>query len=107
MNQLIFTNGMEKIGILNKLERKKKEVEQLQIKLDSYLCTPQTSNLFEKKASLKTELSRMADTTNELLAILKEHNISILDNIENVERQSAEFIKLYEEVELYVKTARK
>ena len=98
---------MEKVVVVTELERKRKAVDQLQVKLESYLCTPQTSNLFEKKESLKTELNRMANATEELLAILKAHDISVMDNIENVERQSAEFIKLYEEVELYVKTARK
>lgn len=91
----------DKVFVLNELERKIKSVAQLQMKLESYLCEPQTQHCFEKKENLKRSIRSAAFKTDSLLAILKLNNISIKDNLDNVERQFEEFQELEEEVKQF------
>lgn len=103
---MIISKSTEKVAVMTELGRKRRTVEQLQKKLESYLCAPQTHSLFEKREILRTELNRVANNTDQLLALLKMYDISLLDNMNNVARQFEEFKALLQEVELYVKTAR-
>ncbi|MDC0008276.1 hypothetical protein OAE12_01050 [bacterium] len=95
-----------KIVVLNELERKQKSIEQLKSKLECYLCTPQTYSRFEKKAILITALQRATVNTDQLLSVLKKNYISIMDNIDNVERQLIEHRALEQKVIEYLNTAR-
>jgi len=91
----------KKVFMLTELERKRKSVEQLQVKLESYLHEPQTYDGFEKKENLKTELNRTAIKTDSLLTILKANDISLFENIDNIERQFKEFNSLHHQVTQY------
>lgn len=102
----MISKSTEKVAVMTELVRKRKTVEQLQRKLESYLCAPQTYSLFEKRENLRLELHRVANNTDQLLALLKMYDISLRDNIDNVARQFEELKVLLQEVELYVKTTR-
>ena len=97
--------SQEKTVVLNELQRKRKSVEQLLHQLESYLCTPQTALSYEKREKLKKALDRAANNTDELLAILKTNGISVMDNIDNVERHLEAYDELQQEVVRYVNTA--
>lgn len=103
---ITISESTEKTFVVVELQRKRLAVEQLQRKLESYLCVPQTYNLFEKKAVLKTELDRVASNTEELLSTLKTNDITIRNYIDDVERQFEEFNELHQEIQEYVKAAR-
>lgn len=103
---MTISKSTEKTFVVVELQRKRMAVKQLQRKLESYLCAPKTYNLFEKKEVLKTELNRVANNTEELLATLKMHDITVLNYIDNVERQFEDFNELNQEIEEYVRSAR-
>jgi len=103
---MTISKSTEKTFVVVELQRKRMAVEQLQRKLESYLCAPKTYNHFEKKEVLKTELDRVATNTEELLATLKANNITVMNYIDDVERQFEEFNELHQEIQEYVQTAR-
>ena len=92
----------QKIAVLTELERKRKSVEQLLLKLESYLYEPQTHSCFEKKQSLKTTINRTANSTDSLMTILKMNDISIIDSMDDIERQMEECYELELEVASYM-----
>ena len=92
----------KKIAVLTELERKRKSVEQLLLKLESYLYEPQTHSCFEKKQSLKTTINRTANSTDSLMTILKMNDISIMDSMDDIERQMEECYELELEVASYM-----
>ncbi|TDT45357.1 hypothetical protein CLV90_2444 [Maribacter spongiicola] len=92
----------QKIAVLSELERKRKSVEQLLLKLESYLYEPQTHSGFEKKEILKSTINRIAISTSSLLSILKMNDISIMDSMNDVERQMEECYELELEVASYM-----
>ena len=92
----------QKVAVLSELERKRKSVAQLLLKMESYLYEPQTSKGFEKKEDLKTTIHRTANSTDALLEILKENDISIMESMDDIERQIEECYDLELEVAKYV-----
>ena len=92
----------QKVAVLTELERKRKSVEQLLLKLESYLYEPQTHSCFEKKQSLKTTINRTANSTDSLMTILKMNDISIIDSMDDIERQMEECYELELEVASYM-----
>ncbi|MBM1107198.1 hypothetical protein JQC67_13675 [Aurantibacter crassamenti] len=96
----------EKSHLIIELQRKRKAVDQLQMKLNSYQCAPKTSFLFEKMATLKTELKTLANNTEALLATLSVNGIVLVDYMENVKQQFSNFNMLHTEIEEYIKAAR-
>ncbi|MRH99534.1 hypothetical protein GH721_03215 [Kriegella sp. EG-1] len=96
----------EKSYVIRELQRKRTAVAQLQRKLNSYKCVPQTFHLFEKMAVLKEELVALANNTSELVATLQINDIVIVDYLENVELQFKRFNTLHTEIENYIQSAR-
>ncbi|MEO9890948.1 hypothetical protein [Aurantibacter sp.] len=96
----------EKTVVIRELQRKRSAVDQLQRKLNSYKCVPQTFHLFEKMAVLKEELVALANNTSELVATLQINDIVIVDYMENVELQFSRFNVLHNEIEDYIKSSR-
>ncbi|WP_282075298.1 hypothetical protein [Maribacter aquivivus] len=92
----------QKVAVLTELERKRKLVEQLLLKLESYLYEPQTHSCFEKKQSLKTTINCTANSTDSLMTILKMNDISIMDSMDDIERQMEECYELELEVASYM-----
>ncbi|MDO6472153.1 hypothetical protein [Maribacter sp. 1_MG-2023] len=92
----------QKVAVLSELERKRKSVEELLLKMESYLYEPQTHSRFQKKESLKGNISRTADNTDALLEVLKMNDISIMESIDDIERQIEECYALELEVAKYV-----
>ncbi|MEP2239038.1 MAG: hypothetical protein ABJI22_11805 [Maribacter sp.] len=92
----------QKIAVLTELERKRKSVEQLLLKMETYLYEPQTRSGFEKKQNLKTTINRTATSTDALLELLKMNDISIMESMDDVERQIEECYALELEVAKYV-----
>jgi hypothetical protein len=103
---MIISKTKEKVVLMSELGRKRKTVEQLQRKLESYLCAPQTYSHFEKRELLRLELNRVATNTDQLITLLKTYDISLMDNMDNVEEQAEDFNILLQEVELYIKTTK-
>ncbi|WP_282117951.1 hypothetical protein [Maribacter aquivivus] len=97
-----FIMSSQKVAVLTELERKRKLVEQLLLKLESYLYEPQTHSCFEKKQSLKTTINRTANSTDSLMTILKMNDISIMDSMDDIERQMEECYELELEVASYM-----
>jgi len=91
-----IAKSTKKVRLRTDLERKRKSVEQLQRKLESYLCEPQTYSCFEKREFLKSALKRVATKTDVLLAALKIHDI------DQVEQEFEEFEELNLEVMKYL-----
>ncbi len=92
----------QKVAVLSELERKRKSVEELLLKMESYLYEPQTQSRFQKKEILKSNISRTADSTGSLLEILRMNDISIMESMDDVERQIEECYELELEVAKYV-----
>lgn len=97
-----ISKSSKKVVVLTELERKRKSVGQLQMKLKSYLCEPQTYCGFVKKENLRTNINQAATKTDSLLAILKMNDISMHESINDVERQIEELYDLEQEVALNV-----
>ncbi|MEP2280094.1 hypothetical protein [Maribacter sp.] len=93
-----ISKSNKQIVALTELERKRKSVSQLLMKMESYLYEPKTHGEFEKKESLKDNINRAADNTDSLLGILKINDISIKESLNDVERQIEECYALELEV---------
>ncbi|MDF4202882.1 hypothetical protein PXD56_07945 [Maribacter sp. SA7] len=64
-------NVKDKSTCLGKLERCKKTIQHLKIRVDSYLYEPSTVALFETKVYLKSKISKLSEANKKLMEYLK------------------------------------
>lgn len=97
---------VEKNALVLKLERHQKDLLQLRLKLNSYICEPRTYSLFERIESLKNGLENLRNENAYMIATMKERKRSVDDHVERIKKQFKEFNTLQKGVEDYIRGAR-
>lgn len=100
-------NSTQKRNLLNnrtyliKLERYSKELDQLDVKLNSYTCEPKTEDLFEQKSLLKQQMHRLKKTNQEILETAKERKVLLENQMDRIKIQLDEFMSLQSDFNAY------
>ncbi|WP_158978482.1 hypothetical protein [Cellulophaga sp. L1A9] len=90
---------------LIKLERYSKELDQLDVKLNSYTCEPKTEYLFERKSLLKQQMYRLKKTNQEIIETVRERKELLENQIDRIKTQLDDFITLQSEFHAYYSRA--
>ncbi len=96
---------LDKRNYLIKLERYSKELDQLDVKLNSYTCEPKTEDLFERKSLLKQQMHRLKKTNQEIIYSVKERKDLLENQVDRIKIQLQEFITLQSEFHAYYSRA--
>lgn len=89
-----------------KLERHQRDLQQLQKKLNSYICEPKTYSLFERMEVLRWELEKLRSDNATIIANVKDHTRTMNDYVERIKKQFLEFNSMQKGVEDYIQGAR-
>ncbi len=94
-------NRPSKSGCIQKLERTNNDLSQLERKLTSYVCEPNTYTLFIKSESLRQALSNLKKSNAELIKALKREKDLKIDLFERTIVQIRSFMEIQKSVEEY------
>ena len=86
---------------LIKLERYSKELDQLDVKLNSYTCEPKTEDLFERKSLLKQQMHRLKNKNQEIIEAVKERKELLENQVDRIKIQLEDFVVLQSEFQAY------
>tara|TARA_R110002167_G_scaffold54350_1_gene154826 strand:- start:1509 stop:1850 length:342 start_codon:yes stop_codon:yes gene_type:complete len=103
---LPYTREVDKNTLVHKLERHQKDLLQLRLKLNSYICEPKTYTHFERIETLKHALENLRSENAYILVTLKERNGKMEDYAERIKKQLQQFKALQYKVEEYIKGVR-
>ncbi len=91
--------------LLIRLQRNRRDLVQLNQKLNSHTCEPCTPSLFEEKQVLRKQLERLRNSNSDLIDSIKHHKRSFDDIGEVVMQQICDFNELRKGVFDYSKVA--
>ncbi len=92
--------------LILKLERHQRALQQLQNKLNSYICEPKTYSLYERMEVLKWELEKLRSDNATIIANVKSHTRTMNNYVERIKNQFLEFNSMQKGVEDYIEGAR-
>ncbi|ASO07742.1 hypothetical protein GQ41_1052 [Arenibacter algicola] len=84
-----------------KLERTNNDLCQLERKMTSYVCEPNTYNLFIKSETLRQTLQSLKNTNAELIKALKREKDLKIDLFEKTMAQIRSYLEIQKSVEEY------
>ncbi len=102
----VIQTKVDENTLVLKLERRQKDLQELQKKLDSYICAPKTYSLFERMEVLKWELEKLRSDNANIIANVKDHTRTMTDYVDRIKNQFREFNTMQKGVEDYIQGAR-
>ncbi len=89
-----------------KLERHQKDLLELRKKLNSYVCEPKTSLLFERMQTLKFGLEQLRVDNAAIIKNMKYTKKTAVDAMEDIKKQFLAFYTMRKGVEDYIQGVR-
>lgn len=92
--------------MVQRLERKNKELQHLRDTLRSYICEPKTYKLFERYETLKRRLEHLHQKNQETIQTLKGRKVCMDEHWDHCRQQLTEYRELENSVLEYIGMAK-